>query len=50
MTDVMEERDFEHAVAIRKLKRNAHGCLITADYTTPASDQMYGYVLEAERA
>jgi hypothetical protein len=44
VTDVMNERDFKPA--IRKFKRNASGCLIVADYTTPASDQMYGYVLE----
>lgn len=49
MTDVMKESDFEPAAAIRRFKRTASGCLITADYTTPALDQMYGYVLETER-
>lgn len=31
---------------VRKFKRH-NGCLIVADYLTPAADQQFGYVLEA---
>ena len=47
--DVMNECEFAPAAPTRKFKRTASGCLITANYTTPALDQMYGYVLEPER-
>ena len=37
--------DTNQHTPVRPFKRTSSGCLIIADYKTPASDQMYGYVL-----